>query len=186
MTIDVTAVNDAPGGRRTTRSRPPRTRAYTFAAADFGFTDRATTGEQPRWRCRITTLPAAGTLHAQRRRGHRRPGRSPPPTSPRQPACSRRPPTPTAPATPASPSRCRTTAAPPTAASTSIRRPTRSRSTSPRSTTRPAGADKTVDDRRGHGLHLRRGRLRLQRRRDTPANSLARGADHHACRPRAR
>ena len=40
MTINVTPVNDAPAGP-TTPSRRSKTRAYTFAAADFGFSDRS-------------------------------------------------------------------------------------------------------------------------------------------------
>ena len=72
MTINVTSVNDAPAGTDKTVTITEDT-AYTFGAADFGFTDpndtpaNAFAGGQDHH--------AAGRRHAdlQRRRGHRRP-----------------------------------------------------------------------------------------------------------------
>ncbi len=120
-------------------------------------------GQRPVWRSKITTLPAAGTLTAQRRRRHRRPVRLGRRHQRRPAACSRRRPTPTARATPASPSRCRTTAARPTAASISIQR----RSTMTVNVTAvndaPGRHEQHGHDARRHGLHLHRGRLRLHR-----------------------
>ena len=61
MTINVTSVNDAPGGHRQHGHRSTRT-GHTFSAADFGFTDPNDT-RPTRWPAvKITTLPAAGTL----------------------------------------------------------------------------------------------------------------------------
>jgi hypothetical protein len=56
--ITVTPVNDAPAGTDNTVGTPEGT-PYTFAAADFGFTD---TDANALLAVRITTLPAAGTL----------------------------------------------------------------------------------------------------------------------------
>ena len=152
------------GRHRTRRSRRLRTRRYTFTAADFGFTDPNDTpanslagGEDH---------DAAGGRHAdaQRRRGRRRCSSSRvaditagkliftpaanangagyatlhlPGAGQRRHRQRRRRPRPDA--------------------------PTRSRSTSPRSTMRPAGTDKTVTINEDTAVHLRRGRLRLQR-----------------------
>ena len=114
MSIDVTAVNDAPAGTDNTVTTLEDT-AYTFTAADFGFSDAADSPANALSAVKITTLPGAGSLTdngvvvsagdfislADIAAGN---------------LCSRRGPTPTARATRASPSRCKTTAAPPTAA----------------------------------------------------------------------
>ncbi len=123
MTIDVTSVNDAPAGADNTVTTLEDT-AYTFTAADFGFSDVSDSPANTLLAVTITTLPGAGSLTnngvavtagqsislADITAGRLvfTPAR-----------------TPTAPATRASPSRCRTPAAPPTAASISIRRRTR-------------------------------------------------------------
>ena len=62
MTVNVTAVNDAPRRHRTTPSPPTKTRAYTFSAADFGFSDPNDTPANTLNAVRISTLPGAGTL----------------------------------------------------------------------------------------------------------------------------
>ncbi|MDO9006146.1 MAG: cadherin-like domain-containing protein, partial [Aquabacterium sp.] len=61
MTVDVTAVNDAPVGTSNTVSTLEDT-AYTFTVADFGFTDPQDTPANALAAVRITTLPAAGSL----------------------------------------------------------------------------------------------------------------------------
>ena len=61
MTIDVTAVNDAPAGaNHTVTTNEDAT--YTFTAADFGFSDPNDTPANSLSRVKITTLPGAGTL----------------------------------------------------------------------------------------------------------------------------
>ena len=67
ITVNVTAVNDAPAGTDTTVTTNEDA-AHVFTAADFGFTDPNDTPAQRAGAVRITTLPAAGTLHAERRR----------------------------------------------------------------------------------------------------------------------
>ena len=62
MTIKVTNVNDAPAGTDKTVSTLVGT-AYTFAVADFGFTDPNDSPANNFYRVEITTLPAAGTLN---------------------------------------------------------------------------------------------------------------------------
>src|SRR5258706_372760 len=65
LTVNVTSVNDAPAGTNNTVTTLEDT-AYTFTAADFGFTDPidAASGARPNalTAVKITTLPAAGTL----------------------------------------------------------------------------------------------------------------------------
>ena len=61
ITLNVTSVNDAPAGTDTTVTTLEDT-AYTFAAADFGFSDRSTSPANALAGGQITTLPAAGTL----------------------------------------------------------------------------------------------------------------------------
>ncbi|MDO9004270.1 MAG: Ig-like domain-containing protein, partial [Aquabacterium sp.] len=61
MTVNVTAVNDAPGGTNNTVTTPEDT-AYTFTAADFGFTDPNDSPANTLSGVRITTLPGAGSL----------------------------------------------------------------------------------------------------------------------------
>ena len=61
MTIPVTPVNDAPAGTDKTVTTAEDT-AYTFAAADFGFTDPNDSPANVFNRVKITTLPGAGTL----------------------------------------------------------------------------------------------------------------------------
>ncbi len=80
MTVNVTSVNDAPAGTDNTVTTLEDT-AYTFTAADFGFTDPNDTPANALLAVKITTLPGAGTLTAQRRRRHRRPVRLGWPTS---------------------------------------------------------------------------------------------------------
>ena len=68
LTVTATPVNDAPSGtNRTSGSRegPVTTledTAYTFAAADFGFSDNTDTPANALKAVKITTLPAAGGL----------------------------------------------------------------------------------------------------------------------------
>jgi cadherin-like protein len=103
MNIDVTPVNDAPAGANnsvTTLEDTP----YTFAAADFGFSDAADSPANALLAVKITSLPGAGTL-----------------TSSAASCRSHRARTPTVRATQPSPSRCRTTAGRPTVASISTR-----------------------------------------------------------------
>ena len=61
LTVNVTAVNDAPSGTNNTITTSEDT-AYTFAAADFGFTDPNDTPANALTAVRISTLPGAGTL----------------------------------------------------------------------------------------------------------------------------
>ena len=71
MTINVTSVNDAPAGTNNTVTTLEDT-TYTFAAADFGFTDPNDSPANALTAVKITTLPARRHAHAQRRRGHGR------------------------------------------------------------------------------------------------------------------
>ncbi|MDO9002609.1 MAG: DUF4347 domain-containing protein, partial [Aquabacterium sp.] len=61
MTVNVTAVNDAPAGTNNTVTTLEDT-AYTFTAADFGFTDVNDSPANTLLGLRITTLPGAGSL----------------------------------------------------------------------------------------------------------------------------
>src|SRR5947199_10587 len=65
LTIDVTSVNDAPAGTNNTVS-VLEDGSYTFAAADFGFTDptdaASAAGANALLAVEITTLPGAGSL----------------------------------------------------------------------------------------------------------------------------
>ena len=61
MTIDVTPVNDAPSGADNTVTTLEDT-DYTFAAADFGFSDATDNPPNAFLAVTITTLPTAGTL----------------------------------------------------------------------------------------------------------------------------
>ena len=61
ITVNVTAVNDAPAGP-TRRSARCEDTAYTFTAADFGFSDPTDNPANALLAVKITTLPAAGTL----------------------------------------------------------------------------------------------------------------------------
>ncbi len=61
MTIDVTSVNDAPGGASKTVTTPEDTN-YVFTAADFGFSDTGDTPANALANVRIASLPAAGSL----------------------------------------------------------------------------------------------------------------------------
>jgi len=61
MTVDVTAVNDAPLGTNHTVSTDEDT-AYTFSAADFGFTDASDSPANTLLAVKITTVPANGSL----------------------------------------------------------------------------------------------------------------------------
>jgi hypothetical protein len=65
MTVNVTAVNDAPSGADNTVTAP-EDGSYTFAAADFGFSDpvdaASASGANSLQAVKITTLPGAGTL----------------------------------------------------------------------------------------------------------------------------
>ena len=76
MTIDVTAVNDAPTGRQRHAGDASRTRRYVFTIADFGFTDphdtpaeRAAVGDDRQLPGGRQRSPSNGS------RGHRRHGR---------------------------------------------------------------------------------------------------------------
>src|SRR5947199_126408 len=60
MTINVTGVNDAPAGTDTTDSTS-ESPAYTFTAADFGFTDPNDSPANNLLTVKITTLPSAGS-----------------------------------------------------------------------------------------------------------------------------
>src|SRR5206468_3369183 len=60
-TVDVTPVNDAPVGTATTVTTLEDT-PYTFARADFGFTDPHDTPPNAFQAVKIATLPGAGTL----------------------------------------------------------------------------------------------------------------------------
>ena len=61
MTVNVTSVNDAPAGTNNTVTTLEDT-AYTFSAADFGFSDPNDSPANSLLAVKITTLPAAGTL----------------------------------------------------------------------------------------------------------------------------
>ena len=61
MTLDVTVVNDAPAGTNKTVTTNEDT-AYTFTAADFGFTDASDSPANTLLAVKITTLPGAGSL----------------------------------------------------------------------------------------------------------------------------
>ena len=61
MTINVTSVNDAPSGTDNTVTTLEDT-PYTFAAADFGFSDPNDSPANSLLAVEITTLPGAGTL----------------------------------------------------------------------------------------------------------------------------
>ncbi|MDI1258673.1 Ig-like domain-containing protein [Aquabacterium sp.] len=61
MTVNVTAVNDAPAGTNKTITTLEDT-AYTFTAADFGFTDASDSPANTLLGVKITTLPGAGSL----------------------------------------------------------------------------------------------------------------------------
>src|SRR5439155_284590 len=61
LTVNVTAVNDAPVGTPTTVTTFEDT-PYTFARADFGFTDPHDSPSADFQAVRITTLPGTGTL----------------------------------------------------------------------------------------------------------------------------
>ncbi len=128
-TVSVVAVNDAPAGADKTVITLEDA-AYTFTAADFGFTDPSDVPANTLLAVTITTLPGAGTL-TNNGIAVTAASRSAWPTSRATSSCSRPWRRRTAPGTRASPSRCRTRAARRTAASISIPRRTRSRSTSP-------------------------------------------------------
>src|SRR4029079_1624051 len=65
MTVNVTSVNDSPVGTTNTVTTLEDT-AYTFSAADFGFTDptdaASVAGANALTAVKITTSPGAGTL----------------------------------------------------------------------------------------------------------------------------
>ena len=61
MTVDVTAVNDAPQGTNQTVLTAEDT-PYVFATADFGFSDPTDNGADALLAVKITALPTAGTL----------------------------------------------------------------------------------------------------------------------------
>jgi hypothetical protein len=61
MTVNVTAVNDAPAGTNNTVTTLEDT-AYTFAAADFGFSDANDTPANNLSAVKITTIPGTGGL----------------------------------------------------------------------------------------------------------------------------
>src|SRR5204863_6840983 len=65
MTVNVTSVNDSPVGTNNTVTTL-EDNAYTFSAADFGFTDPAdaasVAGANALTAVKLTTLPGAGTL----------------------------------------------------------------------------------------------------------------------------
>ncbi len=61
MTIDVTSVNDAPAGADNTVTTLEDT-AYTFTAADFGFSDVSDSPANTLLAVTITTVPGAGSL----------------------------------------------------------------------------------------------------------------------------
>ena len=171
ITVNVTSVNDAPAGADKTVTTLEDT-AYTFTAADFGFSDPNDSPANSLLAVKISTLPTAGTLTdngvavtagqfvsaADIAAGLLKftPGRR----------CQRRS------ATPASPSKCRTMAARPTAASISINRPTRSPSTSLRSTTPPSGADNTVTTVEGTAYTFTAADFGFSDPHDSPANNL--------------
>ena len=123
MTIDVTAVNDAPQGADNSVNTLEDT-AYIFVAADFGLTDPNDSPGQHCWRYKYhdscpapAALPDNGVAVQRGSVCHRWP------TSPPASSCSPRLPMPTARVMQTSPSRCKTTGVPPTVAWTSIPRP---------------------------------------------------------------
>src|SRR5438477_647624 len=61
MTVNVTAVNDAPAGTDTTVTALEDTQ-YVFTAANFGFTDSNDSPANALTAVKITTIPAAGSL----------------------------------------------------------------------------------------------------------------------------
>src|SRR5439155_151256 len=61
LTVNVTAVNDAPIGTATTVTTLEDT-PYTFARADFGFTDPHDSPPDAFQAVRITTMPVSGIL----------------------------------------------------------------------------------------------------------------------------
>src|SRR5262249_27432756 len=61
ITLNVTSVNDAPAGPNKTVTTLEDT-AYTFSAADFGFSDSSDSPSNSLAAVKITTLPTAGTL----------------------------------------------------------------------------------------------------------------------------
>ena len=74
ITVNVNSVNDAPAGADSDGHHATRTRATSSRRP----ISASATRSKPRQRAaavKITTLPAAGTLHASRRRGDRRPVR---------------------------------------------------------------------------------------------------------------
>ena len=146
--------------------------AYTFTAADFGFSDPNDSPANTCWRSRSRRCRGAGTLTNNGvavTAGQFVSAADIAPAS----WCSRRRPTPTAHATPASRSRSRTTAARPTAASTSIRRRTRSPSTSTGVNDAPAGDEQDGRDHRRHAVHASRAAdFGFSDPNDSPANTL--------------
>src|SRR2546423_4373801 len=61
MTVNVTSVNDAPAGTNNTVTTNEDTQ-YTFAAADFGFTDPNDSPANALTAVKVTTIPGAGSL----------------------------------------------------------------------------------------------------------------------------
>src|SRR5439155_988222 len=61
LTINVTSVNDAPGGTTGSVTTNEDTE-YTFVAADFGFTDPNDSPANGLDAVKITTMPATGSL----------------------------------------------------------------------------------------------------------------------------
>jgi hypothetical protein len=61
LTVNVTAVNDAPQGADNTVTTLEDT-AYTFSAADFGFSDANDSPANNLLAVKLTTLPSAGAL----------------------------------------------------------------------------------------------------------------------------
>ena len=61
LTVDVTSINDAPAGTDNTVTTGEDTQ-YTFAAADFGFTDPNDSPANALSAVTITTIPGAGSL----------------------------------------------------------------------------------------------------------------------------
>src|SRR5215210_24534 len=61
MTVDVTAVNDAPAGTNTTVTAVEDTQ-YVFSAANFGFTDPNDSPANALSAVKITTIPGVGSL----------------------------------------------------------------------------------------------------------------------------
>ena len=80
MTVNVTAVNDAPSGTNNTVTTLEDT-AYTFAAADFGFSDPNDSPANALLAVKITHPAGGGHADRQRRGGHRGPVRHAWPTS---------------------------------------------------------------------------------------------------------